>query len=515
MPIFALQPQSYSDERVIAAILAVLIALLASFGLTAVVRAIALRLGSTGRSDDCLEPHRKKAASGGGVAVYGAAAAVLAAMLAVPNPYQADLLAVRGELVGLLLAGAVIVLVGLLDDRFHLRGRQKLLGQIVAASILVANGLVVQKVGLFGLQIELGLLAVPFTLFWLVGTINAVNLLDGMDGLAATMGIILTSALAGIAMMTQRVPIALIAVVFAGSLGGFLRFNLPPAKVLLGDAGSMLVGLVIGALAIQGSLKGAGAALLASSLALCAVPLLDCAAAIVRQKLTGRSGYAADRAHLHHCLMNRLGNSRTVLGWLAGCCVVTSLAACASVFYKSDLVALAVCTAVVVLFVATGLFGRAELRLVLARLRKVACALLPNPVARTGQGSQQSLPLAGSREWAFLWAALTESADKLHLCRLDLDVHLPMMHEGYAARWETPAAVDADDFWHLEFPLTVAQQHVGRLAIAGDRNGGTLSDDLGPLLEMIEPLESQLRAIAEDEIQDEPQREMAASGAPL
>ena len=89
-------------------------------------------------------------------------------------------------------AGICIVTVGLIDDRFHLRGRQKLFGQFVAAGLLVSGGLVVRSVHLFSLDIDLGILAVPFTMFWLIGAINALNLIDGVDGLATSVGIVLS-----------------------------------------------------------------------------------------------------------------------------------------------------------------------------------------------------------------------------------------------------------------------------------------------------------------------------------
>ena len=97
-------------------------------------------------------------------------------------------------------------------------------------------------------MIDLGPLAMPLTLFWLIGAMNALNLLDGMDGMATVVGIILSLAICALAVITHHAAVAIAALIFAGSLLGFLPFNLAPAKIYLGDAGSMLIGLIVGGL---------------------------------------------------------------------------------------------------------------------------------------------------------------------------------------------------------------------------------------------------------------------------
>ena len=108
---------------------------------------------------------------------------------------------------------------------------------------------------------------------------------------------------------------------------GFLPFNMSPAKIYLGDAGSMLIGLIVGGLAIRASLKGPGTMLLAAPLALLTIPILDSTAAILRRKLAGRSLYETDRGHLHHRLLERFGSKYKVLACVAICSGVTCAAA--------------------------------------------------------------------------------------------------------------------------------------------------------------------------------------------
>ena len=104
------------------------------------------------------------------------------------------------NLLGASIACSWIVALGLLDDRFGLRGRQKLAGQIVAALVLIASGVLIRRIGLFGMEIDLGLLAIPVTVLWLTGAINALNLLDGMDGMATVIGLILSLAICALAL---------------------------------------------------------------------------------------------------------------------------------------------------------------------------------------------------------------------------------------------------------------------------------------------------------------------------
>ena len=253
----------------------------ASLVLTAVVRRFAPRYGLIDKPDGHRKLHKRAIAVGGGLAVFLATAGVLGTLIAFPNPAGDRLRQRMPELPVFLLAGLVIVLVGLADDRFRIRGRHKLLGQLIAAWILVVGGLMIQSFSLFGYEVTLGVWAIPVTLFWLLGAINAVNLLDGADGLATTVGIILSATITAMAVLGGHAEVAIVAAVFGASLLGFLVFNFPPASIFLGDTGSMLIGLIVGALAIRGSLKGPGTVLLAAPLAILMIPILDSAAAIV------------------------------------------------------------------------------------------------------------------------------------------------------------------------------------------------------------------------------------------
>ena len=473
-----------------------LIACAGSALLTALVCKTAAGIGLTDYPDGYRKVHRQPTPLGGGVALYGTMLTVLGGLMLVPNPFRAGLWEQWTNLLALLLSGAVIVLVGLADDRVGLRGRQKLLGQIVAASVVMLGGLSIEQIGILGWQVNLGVLSVPLTLFWLLGAINALNLLDGIDGLAAVIGLIAVSAIAAMAVWMTRVEVAVTGLVFAGALLGFLRFNLPPARIFLGDAGSMLIGLVVGVLAIQGSLKSAGTVLLAAPLAICTIPIFDSAAAILRRKLTGRSIYATDRGHLHHRLLAREGSNRKVLVWLAAVCAVTSAAALVSVYLKNDLIALLTFGAVVTIFVATRMFGYVEFLLLANRLHKLSLSLLPQASARR-RSTSTTFRLQSSQRWDLLWETLTAAGGELCLRRICLDVDLPAVQEGYHAVWDQSREGDLARCWRIDIPLLAKERLLGRLTVFGERTWGTARRDVQRLLDLLEPFETQLEGLTQ------------------
>jgi UDP-GlcNAc:undecaprenyl-phosphate GlcNAc-1-phosphate transferase len=467
-----------------------------SFAMTLVVRALAPCVGLTDGPDRRRKLHEKPTSLGGGLAVYVATAVVLIGLMIAPNPCRAGLQHSSRWVLGMLAAAATLVVLGLLDDRFNLRGRQKLAGQLVIVLCLVVNGLQISRIGMFGWECNLGLLTVPFTVLWLLGAINAINLLDGMDGMATLLGAILAGTFAVLAVMVGRQDVAAVALVFTGGLLGFLRFNLPPASIFLGDAGSMLIGLFLGIMAIKGSMKGPGTVLLAAPLAIWTLPLLDTAAAVLRRKLTGRSIYASDRGHLHHCLMERLGSNTKALWIVATCCLITSAAAMFSVCLKNDFVAMAVGLGVVALLVATGLFGRGEFLLLANSLRKLVRSFL---TIRGGDeqaaSSHTAVHLQGSARWNEIWEMLMESVEDLCVDLVSLDVNLPLLHESFNASWEKPCQDDTVLDWRVEMPLLIASETVGRIVMVGKADAALRRENILRLLDVCDACNLCVQAI--------------------
>lgn len=337
------------------------------------------------------------------------------------------------------------------------------------------------------------------TLFWLLGAINSINLLDGIDGLAASIGLILISAIALMGFLTGHFQVQVVAIVFAGSLFGFLVFNFPPARIYLGDAGSMLIGLIVGVLAIRASLKGPGTVLLAAPMAICSIPILDSAAAVLRRKLTGRSIYTTDRGHLHHRLLSRLGTRVRVLVWVGTICAVTGAAALCSVLLQSDLIAAITCLTLLGMIVATDMFGRAEMTLVVSRMGSLGRSLFqPLRVHAPRGNSGAMVHLQGTRNWRLLWQSLAEAGEKYSLCRIHLDVNLPSVQESFSATWRGRSEpVDEARQWSLEIPLWIASQSAGSIAVTGQRNGHFPPEEIEHILDLIEQFESRSTELLE------------------
>lgn len=226
-----------------------------------------------------------------------------------------------------ILCNTLIFLVGFADDVKPLGARVKLAGQLGTALILYALGISIDVLSNpFGQgSINLGWLSLPLTLVWLVAIPNIVNLIDGMDGLAAGFGMFLCLTLALVGHIAAQNDVVFISVVMAGALGGFLIFNFPPAKVFLGDGGAYLIGFFLASTSLLTSNKGSIIAALLVMLVALGVPILDTMFAILRRAIRGVPIFRADAEHIHHRLI-LLGYSKgQALIALYAICVALSL----------------------------------------------------------------------------------------------------------------------------------------------------------------------------------------------
>jgi UDP-GlcNAc:undecaprenyl-phosphate GlcNAc-1-phosphate transferase len=395
---------------------------------------------------------------------------------------------------GLAVAAVIIAAVGVADDYRGLRGRYKLMGQLLAISVVVVCGVEVQSIRLFDRIIPLGPLAIPFTVFWLLGAINSLNLIDGMDGLLGSLGFIICASLALMAKFVGQDQAAIIATTMAGSLLAFLCFNFPPATIFLGDAGSMLIGLVVGVLAIESSLKGPATVALAVPAALLVIPILDTSAAIVRRKFTGRSIYTTDRGHLHHMLLRHGLSNRGVLLLVGGLSAMASLGALGSLYLNNEFFAVLAVLAVAGLLLVTRLFGHAEFLLIKERLLAVWFVLRHGNDG--GRVHQLVVRLQGSADWNELWKHVTTYAEQLELASVCLDVNAPALHEGYHARWgRVQSDVENPSFWRAEIPLAAGGQVVGRLEITGLRDDEPVWEKIALAGKIIEDVEAVLTSL--------------------
>jgi UDP-GlcNAc:undecaprenyl-phosphate GlcNAc-1-phosphate transferase len=349
---------------------AIVTAFVAGVILTWLVRRAALALGVMDRPDGHRKLHASPIPLLGGIGVFAAWMIGMIASQALDwHRFGAGLLHQWGFRPTLFLAGGIVLISGILDDIYTLRPRWKLVGQTIAAGVLVAGGMIVKRIWLFGYTLELGWLGVGLTMVWLVGSMNAVNMLDGLDGLATTVGLVICGTLTWMACLTGNLPLGLVVISLAGALGGFLVFNFPPARIFLGDSGSMLIGLVIGAVAIEGSFKAPATAALAAPIAMLAIPIFDGMAAVIRRRLSGKAVYAPDRGHIHHCLLRRGWSNRQILVGVGAMCATTGFAVLLGLYFRSEPLALLATAAVVIGCVVTKLFGNYEYMLLIGTPR--------------------------------------------------------------------------------------------------------------------------------------------------
>lgn len=328
-----------------------LIALAVSWWLTPEIRSRALKLGLVDKPGDERRIHKIAVPRLGGVGIYMSFLLTMSALAAITGRFPQDARIVEGGL-GIAVGGTIVFVLGLIDDLESLPAKAKLVIQIVAASAAYSLGVRIRAIPIptsmnidmgflhltGGEPIQLGILSLPITILWLVGVANAVNLIDGMDGLAA--GVSLISALTiwsvALAHDIDKPYAGLMAAVLAGALLGFLRWNFNPARIFLGDSGAYLVGFVLAAISITGVIKGATAATIGVPTAFLVLlilffPLLDTSWAIVRRAARGKSVFEPDRQHIHHRLLDTgLSQKKTayviysvsaVLGFVAACFV--------------------------------------------------------------------------------------------------------------------------------------------------------------------------------------------------
>src|SRR5258708_954696 len=205
----------------------------------------------------------------------------------------------------LVLSSGLLCGLGLWDDKFGMGALAKFLWQAAAMLPFVCFGQSTTTAHLFGWNLDFAWLAIPISLFWLVSCANFVNLVDGLDGLAGSVGLIVSLAVAAMAWWHGIAEVCLLATILSGALVGFLLFNWPPARIFLGDSGSLPLGFLVGALALESSAKKAAGLTLAVPVVLLSIPMFDTSMAILRRKLHGRSIGNGDRPHIHHLLRDR------------------------------------------------------------------------------------------------------------------------------------------------------------------------------------------------------------------
>lgn len=302
-----------------------LMAIIATLMLTPLVKKFAARIGAVDR------PNERKIHQGdiprlGGVSIY--LGFVLALLLAILLAKLGGRSMEGRHLLGIMLGSSIILIVGVWDDLRGLKPLTKFIWQVLAASIVIGFGVSINFVSnpLNGL-LELGWLGIPLTLLWIVGMTNAINLIDGLDGLAAGVTAISAGTLFFVALRTHQIGSAMIMLALCGSALGFLRYNFFPARIFLGDSGSYFLGFVLAAASVIGVFKTTLVVALIIPVLILGVPIFDTMFAIGRRLKEGRSPFSADKQHIHHMLLRAGFTQREAVLSIYVACFLLSISA--------------------------------------------------------------------------------------------------------------------------------------------------------------------------------------------
>ncbi len=307
----------------------------------------------------------------GGLAIVIPTLALILPVFLLDNEIGKQFRDLQIQLGTLLGAGALVFAVGLVDDILGLAPRYKLTVEVVAAAVVCIGGTTIDGFSLGGgHHVSFGWFAIPLTMLWIVGITNAVNLIDGLDGLAAGISLITCTVICSIAVYVQRPVMAVLMLALIGSLIGFLFYNFNPAKIFLGDCGSLFLGFMLGSASIVTSHKTSTLLALALPVLALGVPIFDTLFSMLRRLAERRSMFAPDRGHIHHRLLSRGLDHRHVVLLLYG----VSAAACGLgllMVFTQDIVQLAMFGLAIAFLVFVFRFsGVISLKIVLRNLNK-------------------------------------------------------------------------------------------------------------------------------------------------
>ncbi len=274
------------------------LAYLITLSVIPLVRVLAFKMNAVDVPKDKRRMHKKPIPRWGGIGIF---AGFIVSVICFTEIIDIQLLSI--------LAGSlIIVITGVLDDKYALKPIYKLLGQCLAAGIVIYFGV---RINFFTNPlpfgdsfISLNWLSIPVTFIWIVIMTNAINLIDGLDGLAASISGIGALALLMISLVIGRFDMAAILAAVSGACFGFLPHNSHPAKIFMGDSGALFLGFILSTLSIQGFFKGYAAIAFIIPIVVLALPIFDTSFAILRRLYKRQGIMSADRGHLHHRLID-------------------------------------------------------------------------------------------------------------------------------------------------------------------------------------------------------------------
>jgi UDP-GlcNAc:undecaprenyl-phosphate GlcNAc-1-phosphate transferase len=467
---------------VITNFVAFLVALMVGAVLTIIVRNQAMKYGWFDQARSSRRVHVRPVPRLGGVAIVLAFNAPITALLFVDSSVALIFREQRDLIVGLYVGGFAIAALGLYDDLYGAGAKLKFGVQAGVALLLYAIGFRIEVLSWpFGPPLSLGALALPFTVLWIVGVVNAMNLIDGLDGLAGGVALFVVATNFILAFSRSDILVTLAMAALGGALLGFLIFNMNPASIFMGDTGSMFLGFVLAAIAVKTSTKsGTTVAMLVPIIAL-GFPIMDTFLAMIRRAFLGRSLFDADRDHIHHRLISRLHlTHRGAVFVLYGVCCLFALTALGLAYangVQSAMLLVAVSAVVLVLIRKLGYLnvgggkGVTSIRRRNHELRRILREVVRN--------------VHTSANLSHVWNSIRPLADILEASRLELRVEetTGTRRDGvlYESDRQAGSALPVD----VRVDLKVGECRVGYLSVTWRDGRGEVDRDEELALELV------------------------------
>lgn len=299
------------------------------------IKSFALKIGAIDHPAE-RKVHKKQTPLLGGLAIY--ISFMIGVIILMPD---------RSYTIPIICGAAIVTLTGLIDDIFTLSVKWKLFGQSIAAVVVIIGGVDIEFIALpFDRTLEFGLFGIPLTFLWIIAITNAINLIDGLDGLAAGVSSIVLTTISIIAAMEGNIVIFALAVLLLASTSSFLFYNFHPAKIFMGDTGSLFLGFMIAVISILG-FKSITFFTLIVPIIILGVPISDSVFAIIRRLVNKKPLAAPDNAHLHHCILNLGFSHRATVVLIYG--LSAFFAICAVLLAKSTLLGGIIITVIFIL----------------------------------------------------------------------------------------------------------------------------------------------------------------------
>ena len=393
------------------------------------------------------------------------------------------------ELIGIFAGSSLALVLGILDDRFDLRARWKLLWQVLIGSLMCVFGFGITGItNPFGGVMMFGVFAYPITVLWFVACMNAVNLADGMDGLAAGICLFVGLTLFFLSLQFENVLGLLLMACLSGSVLGFLVFNFPPARIFLGDSGSMLLGFLIAALSLVAGKKAEAAVALFIPIIALGLPVLDTGLAIVRRWYKKMPVSAPDREHIHHALVAMGFSHRRAVMILYGMCLVLGGVALVLTLGRGEVALLVVVFLVIMVYASLRIFGGMGFRDLVA---KASRDRIERELSRSAFTTTQRAVAAmmAAKDMDGLWDACSPVFGVLCLTSADLRLTSAVYSGKREFSWGAKNVEDADvgslDVWSGMLSVVVGENTVGRLEVVQETGPRRVLPDTPDLLDRI------------------------------